>query len=161
MSGLLTALYRLTAMGLVCGAVLTLGGSGGLREILRLGCACAMTVVLLSALQSTRPDLPDFSRYEEVVQRQVENAQADQRDALLEQTERELAALLEMKAAELQLDCTVLVTCSVDPRDSVSVRQVEVRYHSGPREHLTALRETVCAQLAVSEEQILIQEAIS
>lgn len=161
MSGLLTALYRLTAMGLVCGAVLTLGGSGGLREILRLGCACAMTVVLLSALQSTRPDLPDFSRYEEVVQRQVENAQADQRDALLEQTERELAALLEMKAAELQLDCTVLVTCSVDPSDSVSVRQVEVRYHSGPREHLTALRETVCAQLAVSEEQILIREAIS
>lgn len=161
MSGLLTALYRLTAMGLVCGAVLTLGGSGGLREILRLGCACAMTVVLLSALQSTRPDLPDFSRYEEVVQRQVENAQADQRDALLEQTERELAALLEMKAAELQLDCTVLVTCAVDPSDSVSVRQVEVRYHSGPREHLTALRETVCAQLAVSEEQILIREAIS
>lgn len=161
MSGLLTALYRLTAMGLVCGAVLTLGGSGGLREILRLGCACAMTVVLLSVLQSTRPDLPDFSRYEEVVQRQVENAQADQRDALLEQTEGELAALLEMKAAELQLDCTVLVTCSVDPSDSVSVRQVEVRYHSGPREHLTALRETVCAQLAVSEEQILIREAIS
>lgn len=161
MSGLLTALYRLTAMGIVCGAVLTLGGSGGLREILRLGCACAMTVVLLSTLRSTRLDLPDLGRYQDTVQRQVENAQADQRDALLEQTEKELAALLEEKAAELQLDCTVSVICSVDQSDSVLVRRVEVRYHSGPREHLTALRETVCAQLAVSEEQILIREATS
>ena len=157
MSGLVTALYQIAALGLVSGGLLALGG--GPKEILRLGCACVMVVAVLTAIQKTPPTLPDLRRYEQAVQPQVEQAQQAQRNTLLEQTETELAAWLEQQAENLQLECHFTVTCFADRSHSVTVQQVDGVYYSGPREHLLRLREIIREQLAVTDGQILIQEA--
>lgn len=159
MSVLLGALYKITALGLVCGALLAL--CGGQKEILRLGCACAMVVLLMSIVQNTPLPLPDLSRYEGAVQQQVEDAQTENRKALLEQTKAELELWLAQQAADLQLKCSFTVTCTVDVNNNVTVKQVEGIYHSGPRENLVSLRESIRAQLSVTDGQILIREEIS
>lgn len=156
MSVLLGALYKITAMGLVCGALLAL--CGGQKEILRLGCACAMVVMLLSIVQNTPLSLPDLSRYEGAVQQQVEDAQTENRKALLEQTQTELELWLAQQAAKLQLNCSFTVTCDADANSNVTVRQVEGIYYNGPRENLVSLREMIRTQLSVTDGQILIRE---
>ena len=159
MSVLLGALYKITAMGLVCGALLAL--CGGQKEILRLGCACAMVVLLLSIVQNTPLPLPDLSRYEGAVQQQVEDAQAKNRTILLEQTQAQLELWLAQQAADLQLKGSFTVNCDADANGNVTVRWVEGIYRGGPRENLVSLREMIRTQLSVTDGQILIREETS
>lgn len=154
----MTALYQITAIGLVCGSLLSLCGSGGQREILRLGCACLTVIVLLSALQKTELPALDLRRYEEAVRPQVDRAGQELQDATLVQTERLLAEQLEQQAAGMGLDCGFTVVCHADSANNVTVRQVECRYRGGPREDLVELRERIKGQLAVEDGQIVIQE---
>lgn len=160
MSAVFDTLYRITALGLVCGALLTIGGTGGSKEILRLGCACLMTVVLLTALRGIPIPTPDLSRYEDNVRRQVEDTQAELLQNTLAQTEADLEYRLGELAAALDLDCGFSVTCTADDRNRVTVREVEVRYQSGQRERLTELREQICTQLAITGQQLIIREAL-
>ena len=151
------ALMKLVTAGLVCAGLLTLAG-GVQKELLRFGCACLMVVVVLSVLRQTQLPVLDTQWFEEQVRQQVEEAQAQARQAQLEQTQRELAETLESQAAGLGLTCTVRVTCAVDREGRVTVRQVTVDYHSGPRENLEQLRQRFCAQLDTEPGQIIIQE---
>ena len=89
MSLLFDGLHRILGLGLVCGALLTLGGSGQ-KEILRLGCACLTVVVLLSMLQRTPIPAFDLSRYENIVQQRVDETQTELRRAALRETEAQL-----------------------------------------------------------------------
>lgn len=159
MSILLGALYKITAMSLVCGAMLAL--CGGQKEILRLGCACVTVILLLSIVQNTSVPLPDLSRYEGAVQQQVEDAQTKSRTALLEQTQAELELWLAQRASDQQLKCSFTVTCDADANGNVAVKQVEGIYHCGPRENLVTLRELIRSHLSVTDGQILIREEIS
>lgn len=160
MSAVLGALYKITALGLICGALLTLGSSGGQKEILRLGCSCLMVVVLLSVLQKTQLPIPELRRFEGSLQQQVEKTQEEMRKAMLRQTEAELESRLTELASGLQLDCGFTVTCAVDQNGNVTVQQVEGTYHSGPREKLNGLWEAIRSQLVVTEGQILIREVV-
>lgn len=151
------ALVKLVTVGLVCTALLTLSG-GAQKELLRFGCACLMVVVLLSVLRQTELPALDTQWYEVQMQRQVEAAQEQVRQAQLDQTGQDLARELERQAAALGLTCTVEVVCTADREGRVTVAQVTVDYRSGPREMLEQLRQQFCAQLGIATGQIIIQE---
>ena len=151
------AVVKLVCAGLVCAGMLTLAG-GAQKELLRFGCACLMVVLLLSVLRQTQLPALDTGWYEEQVQQQVEEAQKQTRQAQLEQTQGQLAAELEKQAAGLGMTCTVEVTCTADDEGRVTVQQVRIGYHGGPREQLEPLRQQFCAQLGVTAGQIIIQE---
>ena len=159
MSVIFDALYRITVLGLVCGALLMVGG-GGQKEILRLGCACLTVVVLLTTLQRMPVSALDLSRYEDPVRRQVEDTQAEMLGATLRQTEADLEEHLKELAAGMELNCGFSVTCIADTHNRVTVQQVEVRYQNGPRENLTGLRDLICAQLAINGQQLIIREEV-
>lgn len=154
------AVVKLVCTGLVCAGILTLAG-GAQKELLRFGCACLMVVLLLSILRQTQLPALDTGWYEEQVRQQVEEAQKQTRQAQLEQTQGQLAAELEKQAAGLGLTCTVEVTCTADDEGRVTVQQVRIGYHGGPREQLEPLRQQFCAQLGVSPGQIIIQEEVA
>lgn len=151
------AVLKLVTAGLLCAGILTLAG-GAQKELLRFGCACLMVVVLLSILRQTQLPALDTQWYEEQVRQQVEEAQSQTRQAQLAQTEAQLAAELEKQAAGLGLTCSVAVICVADKDGQVTVQQVTVVYHSGPREQLEPLRQRFCAQLGTNPGQIIIQE---
>lgn len=151
------AVVKLVCAGLACAGILTLAG-GAQKELLRFGCACLMVVLLLSVLRQTQLPALDTGWYEEQVRQQVEEAQKQTRQAQLEQTQGQLAAELEKQAAGLGLTCTVEVTCTADDEGRVTVQQVRIGYHGGPREQLEPLRQQFCAQLGVTAGQIIIQE---
>ena len=154
------AVVKLVCAGLVCAGILTLAG-GAQKELLRFGCACLMVVLLLSVLRQTQLPALDTGWYEDQVRQQVEEAQKQTRQAQLEQTQGQLAAELEKQAAGLGLTCTVEVTCTADDEGRVTVQQVRIGYHGGPREQLEPLRQQFCAQLGVSPGQIIIQEEVA
>lgn len=151
------ALMKLVAAGMVCAALMTLC-AGAQKELLRFGCACVMTVVLLSVVRQTPLPQLDTGVYRQQVQRQVETAQSQLRQAQLGQTEQDLAERLEEQADTWGLSCAVTVDCTADPNGAVTVRSVTVGYRSGPREKLESFRQSLCAQLALPMEQIVIQE---
>jgi hypothetical protein len=151
------ALVKLVTAGLLCAALLTLNG-GGQKELLRLGCACLTVVVLLSVLRQTELPALDTQRYQAQVQPRVEEAQEQVRQAQLEQTAEQLAAELERQAAVLGLTCNAQVDCAADREGRVTVVQVMMTYHSGSRDQLESLRQSLCAQLAIAPGQIIIQE---
>ena len=151
------AVVKLVCAGLVCAGILTLAG-GAQKELLRFGCACLMVVLLLSILRQTQLPALDTGWYEEQVRQQVEEAQKQTRQAQLEQTQGQLAAELEKQAAGLGMTCTVEVTCTADDEGRVTVQQVRIGYHGGPREQLEPLRQQFCAQLGVTAGQIILQE---
>ncbi len=158
MTALTSGLVRLVGAGLICGFLLSLGGKGPGREILRFACAALMVILLLTTLQNTKLVLPDLSLYEAELESQVQDAQQAQRRELLVQTQLQLAEEVRLQAWALSLDCTAQVACRVDDRDVVRVEQVTVLYRSGPQEALSALRQTLCQLLAVPAEQIIIRE---
>ena len=81
MKTLVHVLLRLTAAGALCGALLSLGGSGARKEILRFCCACVMLILVLTTLQGqTLPELP-FSAYEAELDQTVEQARQDLLDS--------------------------------------------------------------------------------
>ena len=153
------ALYRITALGLVCGGLLAVGG-GGQKEILRLGCACVTVIVLLTTLQRMPIPALDLSRYEEQAGQRVAEAQEEALLATLRQTEADLERRLEEVAADMGLLCRFSVTCAADGENRVTVRQVEVVYQSGTREKLTELRAVICSQLAIDGQQVTVREAM-
>ena len=154
------AVVQLVCAGLVCAGILTLAG-GAQKELLRFGCACLMVVILLSVLRQTSLPALDTQWYEEQVRQQVEEAQAQTRQAQLEQTQLPLAAELQKQAAELGLNCMVKAACTADGEGRVTMQQVKVIYHSGPRDQLELLRQRFCAQLGTAPGQIIIQEEVN
>ena len=157
MSLLFDGLHRILGLGLVCGALLTLGGSGQ-KEILRLGCACLTVVVLLSMLQRTPIPAFDLNCYENIAQQRVDETQTELRRAALRETEAQLEQRLADLAADMELQCRFSVMCSADSEGDVTVRQVECIYQSGPREGLSALRTMICSQLEITQQQLIIRE---
>ena len=154
----MTALYQLAAAGLFCACLLSLGGRDGQKEILRFACACLMVVLLLNLLGKTSLPAGDLARFEGQVQGAVDDALRENREALLEQTALALGQEVERQAAALSLDCAAELACTADGEGRVTVHSVTILYRSGPREALETLRQTIAAQLALSEGQITIQE---
>lgn len=159
MSAVFDSLRRLTALGLVCGGLMAVGGIGGQKEILRLGCACLTVVVLFTTLQRMPVPTFDMSRYEEQARQRVEVAQEEAIYAILRQTEADMEQYLEGLAADMDLSCRFSVTCFVDAKSRVTVQRAEVVYQSGSRERLNELRDTICAQLAITDQQLTVREA--
>ena len=158
MSGLTGVLLRLVTTGILCGVLLSLGGKGPLREILRFGCACLTVVVLLTILRQRQIPAGIISGSEGQLQAQVEQIQQDTRQAVLCQAAQALEAELERQATDYSLSCTVTVDCRADQEGAVTVEMVEIIYRSGPRERLQALRQSIAGQLALPVERIIIKE---
>ena len=158
MTGLTGALLRLVTAGVVCGILLSLGGKGPLREILRFGCACVAVMVLLTVLRQSQLPAAALSGYEGQLQARVEQAQRETRQAVLSQAGRAMEEELERQAAAYSLDCTITVHCMADRDGTVTVDRVEVHYGSGPRDRLQELRRAIAGQLALPEEHIIVKE---
>lgn len=158
MSGLTGVLLRLVTTGILCGVLLSLGGKGPLREILRFGCACLTVVVLLTILRQSQVPAGVLSGYEGQLQARVEQTQQNTRQAVLSQAEQALEAELERQAVEYSLSSVVTVDCRADQEGAVTVEMVEITYRSGPRDRLQELRQSIAGQLALPVERIIVKE---
>lgn len=158
MTGLTGALLRLVTAGLLCGVLLSLGGKGPLREILRFGCACLAVVVLLTVLRQHQLPVENLWGDEGQLQARVEQTQQEIRRAVLSQAERALEAELERQAEVYSINCAVTVACKADEEGNVTVDWVEIRYRSGPRDRLQELRQAIGGQLALPVERIIVKE---
>ena len=156
----MNALVQLAAAGLICGMLLTLG-NGGQKELLRLGCACLLVVLVFSKVRDV--DLTDFSlrAYENNLQNQVDEHLESERETLLRETERGLGHELERQAAVQGINCSVQVCCEVIENGVVTVEAVTISYRSGVRDVLPALRDSIAMQLGVDPASIVIQEDIN
>ncbi len=154
----MTGLVKLAAAGLLCSGLLSLGGKGAGREILRFGCACLMIVLVMTMVRGADLSLTGLEGYKTQIQDSVQKTHEENRLALLRQTEQDLARELERQAESLSLNCRAAVLCRVDQKDVVWVEQVTVFYHAGPRESLGELRQRIVSLLAVPEGQIIIRE---
>ena len=156
----MNALVQLAAAGLICGMLLTLG-NGGQKELLRLGCACLLVVLVFSKVRNV--DLTDFGlrAYENNLQNQVDEHLESERETLLRETERGLGYELERQAAVQGIVCSVQVCCEVIENDVVTVDAVIISYRSGVRDVLPALRDSFAMQLGVEPASIVIQEDIN
>ena len=155
----MSALVQLAAAGLICGMMLTLC-SGSQKELLRLGCACLLVILIFSKVRDV--DLMDFGlrAYENSLQGQVDERLALEREALLQETEKGLDRELERQAAAQGITCSIQVCCRANETGIVTVEAVTVSYRSGVREHLSALRDSFAVQLGVDPASIIIQEDI-
>lgn len=158
MTGLIQSLLKLIAAGLLCGGILSLGGKGPLREILRFGCACLTVAVLLTVLRQGNLPTELLSGYKGQLQARVDQAQQENRQAILSQVRQSLTETLEQQAAVYSIDCSMDVQCSADHYGNVTVDGVEVRYRSGPRERLRELRQNISGQLLLPMESIIVKE---
>lgn len=158
MSTLTNGLLKLIVTGLVCGGLLSLGGRGPLRELLRFGCACLSVVLLLTMLRQAPASFSLQAGYEAQLQNRVEQAQHELKQTLLKQTEQGLASEIERQAKLYLLDCAVSVSCHADINGQVLVDEIAIQYRRGPREKLWELRQTIAAQLAVPTEKIIVSE---
>lgn len=157
MTGMMDTITKLLAAGLICGGLLTLA-AGAQREILRFGCSCLLVIFLMSFLRMGVLSQPSRKTYHGNVQQQIDDAAQETRQKLLEQICADLKAEIERQAKSRDIVCSARVTCTADEQGIVTVEQVQVDYHSGPREELAELRLWIAGQLSVSEGDILIQE---
>ena len=157
----MSVFVQLAAAGLICGMLLTLGGSGGQKELLRLGCACLLVVLLLSEVRGM--EWTDFDQHapESDLQSQVDECLKQAREVLLQETESALGRELERQAAAQGISCTIQVRCKADEEGVVAVETVTVSYQSGKRDCLPALRDSFAMQLATDPRCIIIQEDVS
>lgn len=158
MTGLTQSLLKIITTGMICGGMLSLGGKGPLREILRFGCACLTVVLLLTILRQNAVSLGSLVGYEEQIREKVEQANHETRQTVLAKTEQGLAEELERQAAVFSLDCGAKVICNVDAEGMVTVEGVTLYYRSGPRDKLQQFRQSVAAQLAIPLERITVCE---
>lgn len=157
MKTLIHSLLRLTAAGALCGALLSLGGSGARKEILRFCCACVMLILVLTALQGqTLPELP-FSAYEAELDQTVEQARQETMTELLHQTQQGLAQEVVRMAAARGISCEAHVTCALQ-EGQVTVTQVELLLPELAPAGLQQLMEELPLQLGITREQIMIRE---
>lgn len=157
MKTLIHSLLRLTAAGVLCGALLSLGGSGAKKEILRFCCACVMLILVLTALQGqTLPELP-FSAYETALDQTVEQARQETLAELLTKTEQGLAEKVEDMAAAHGIACEAHVTCT-RREGQVTVVQVELLLPELAPAGMQKLMEELLLQLGITREQIVIRE---
>ena len=157
MKTLIHSLLRLTAAGALCGALLSLGGSGAKKEILRFCCACVMLILVLTTLQGqTLPELP-FSAYEAELDQTVEQARQETMTELLHQTQQGLAQEVVRMAAARGISCEAHVTCALQ-EGQVTVTQVELRLPELAPAGLQQLMEELPLQLVITREQIVIRE---
>lgn len=157
MKTLVHVLLRLTAAGVLCGALLSLGGSGAKKEILRFCCACVMLILVLTALQGqTLPELP-FSAYEAELDQTVEQARQETMTELLHQTQQGLAQEVVRMAAARGISCEAHVTCALQ-EGQVTVTQVELLLPELAPAGLQQLMEELPLQLGITREQIVIRE---
>lgn len=157
MKALVHVLLRLTAAGALCGALLSLGGSGAKKEILRFCCACVMLILVLTALQGqTLPELP-FSAYEAELDQTVEQARQETMTELLHQTQQGLAQEVVRMAAARGISCEAHVTCALQ-EGQVTVTQVELLLPELAPAGLQQLMEELPLQLGITREQIVIRE---
>lgn len=157
MKTLIHSLLRLTAAGALCGALLSLGGSGAKKEILRFCCACVMLILVLTALQGqTLPELP-FSAYEAELDQTVEQARQETMTELLHQTQQGLAQEVVRMAAARGISCEAHVTCALQ-EGQVTVTQVELLLPELAPAGLQQLMEELPLQLGITREQIVIRE---
>lgn len=157
MKALVHVLLRLTAAGALCGALLSLGGSGAKKEILRFCCACVMLVLVLTTLQGqTLPELP-FSAYEAELDQTVEQARQETMTELLHQTQQGLAQEVVRMAAARGISCETHVTCALQ-EGQVTVTQVELLLPELAPAGLQKLMEELLLQLGITREQIVIRE---
>lgn len=157
MKTLIHSLLRLTAAGALCGALLSLGGSGARKEILRFCCACVMLILVLTALQGqTLPELP-FSAYEAELDQTVEQARQETMTELLHQTQQGLAQEVVRMAAARGISCEAHVTCALQ-EGQVTVTQMELLLPELAPAGLQQLMEELPLQLGITREQIVIRE---
>ncbi len=157
MKTLVHVLLRLTAAGALCGALLSLGGSGARKEILRFCCACVMLILVLTTLQGqTLPELP-FSAYEAELDQTVEQARQETMTELLHQTQQGLAREVVRMAAARGISCEAHVTCALQ-EGQVTVTQVELLLPELAPAGLQQLMEELPLQLGITREQIVIRE---
>lgn len=157
MKTLIHSLLRLTAAGALCGALLSLGGSGAKKEILRFCCACVMLILVLTTLQGqTLPELP-FSAYEAELDQTVEQARQETMTELLHQTQQGLAQEVVRMAAARGISCEAHVTCALQ-EGQVTVTQVELLLPELAPAGLQQLMEELPLQLGITREQIVIRE---
>ena len=157
MKTLVHVLLRLTAAGALCGALLSLGGSGARKEILRFCCACVMLILVLTALQGqTLPELP-FSAYEAELDQTVEQARQETMTELLHQTQQGLAQEVVRMAAARGISCEAHVTCALQ-EGQVTVTQMELLLPELAPAGLQQLMEELPLQLGITREQIVIRE---
>lgn len=157
MKTLIHSLLRLTAAGALCGALLSLGGSGAKKEILRFCCACVMLILVLTTLQGqTLPELP-FSAYEAELDQTVEQARQETMTELLHQTQQGLAQEVVRMAAARGISCEAHVTCALK-EGQVTVTQVELLLPELAPAGLQQLMEELPLQLGITREQIVIRE---
>lgn len=157
MKTLVHVLLRLTAAGALCGALLSLGGSGARKEILRFCCACVMLILVLTTLQGqTLPELP-FSAYEAELDQTVEQARQETMTELLHQTQQGLAQEVVRMAAARGISCEAHVTCALQ-EGQVTVTQVELLLPELALAGLQQLMEELPLQLGITREQIVIRE---
>lgn len=157
MKTLVHVLLRLTAAGALCGALLSLGGSGARKEILRFCCACVMLILVLTTLQGqTLPELP-FSAYEAELDQTVEQARQETMAELLHQTQQGLAQEVVRMAAARGISCEAHVTCALQ-EGQVTVTQVELLLPELAPAGLQQLMEEFPLQLGITREQIVIRE---
>lgn len=157
MKTLVHVLLRLTAAGALCGALLSLGGSGAKKEILRFCCACVMLILVLTTLQGqTLPELP-FSAYEAELDQTVEQARQETMTELLHQTQQGLAQEVVRMAAACGISCEAHVTCALQ-EGQVTVTQVELLLPELAPAGLQQLMEELPLQLGITREQIVIRE---
>ena len=157
MKTLVHVLLRLTAAGALCGALLSLGGSGARKEILRFCCACVMLILVLTALQGqTLPELP-FSAYEAELDQTVEQARQETMTELLHQTQQGLAQEVVRMAAARGISCEAHVTCALQ-EGQVTVTQMELLLPELAPAGLQQMMEELPLQLGITREQIVIRE---
>lgn len=157
MKTLIHSLLRLTAAGALCGALLSLGGSGAKKEILRFCCACVMLILVLTTLQGqTLPELP-FSAYEAELDQTVEQARQETMTELLHQTQQGLAQEVVRMAAARGISCEAHVTCALQ-EGQVTVTQMELLLPELAPAGLQQLMEELPLQLGITREQIVIRE---
>lgn len=157
MKTLVHNLLWLTAAGVLCGALLSLGGSGARKEILRFCCACVMLILVLTTLQGqTLPELP-FSAYEAELDQTVEQARQETMTELLHQTQQGLAQEVVRMAAARGISCEAHVTCALQ-EGQVTVTQVELLLPELAPAGLQQLMEELPLQLGITREQIVIRE---
>lgn len=158
MTALGKGLFQLAAAGLACGLILSLCGKGSRREVLRFGCACVTVVVLLTLLRGAELPWGSLEGYQAQLQLEIDRAQAENRQAVLEQTRLSLAEELERQGAAMGLHCKIEVRCAADREGRVTVEQVLITCLTENREALSRLKQTAAAQLGIGEEQVLILE---
>lgn len=158
MTVLREALLRMTAVGLICSALMALAGRTPAREILRFGCAC-LTVILLVGIAG-RVDLRSFSLEGEGedISSTIDLAQSRARTMQLERAQQALEEYITAEAAKKGIACRARVICE-EENGQVRVRSAEIVYSSGSSlAGLPALQGELAAALGLEMQNITVRE---